>query len=507
MFPVLLLISVVFTYSVAWFLYYSMAGPITFSALPLDPRRVWKLNKVVFSVIFSNLGLIPIGLSLIRYRYLTMRGSSGLITDVPYNPRRPDIKLDIYAPDQEQHHEQLDSKALRPVILFIYGGAWSSGSKWLYTLVGARLRSMGYVVFMPDYAIYPQGYVADMEQDVKTAVQWTHSHCQEFGGDPQRIYLMGHSAGAHLCALTVLNDGIQRIPVSLFGSSSSTIASSPILSTLLNENLKQGHDDILPRLRGMILCSGVYDISEHFKHESMRGVEEISAMARVMGNSHQSFRAHSPTNILQELLQVSTRIDKNYPTESQTRHQHLLRHFKSILPMETLVIHGDKDRTVPVRSSLEFLMELKTLQLGSGARMRVIKGMAHEEPVVALMSCFGGIPPFRKPLMDELSHPNNDNRLFDYDSSTDLTHHLANYHYHSSFAALVTFSIYAYNDAFYSYTTNQDHVIVNSSAAFHIEHRQTGEANNHGLHDPLCDHSLRYHHLHGSATNNCHLGF
>jgi len=69
---------VVFTYSVAWLLYYTMAGPITFSALPLDPRRVWKLNKVVFSVIISNLRLIAIGLSLIRYRYLTVRGSSGL---------------------------------------------------------------------------------------------------------------------------------------------------------------------------------------------------------------------------------------------------------------------------------------------------------------------------------------------------------------------------------------------------------------------------------------------
>jgi prenylcysteine alpha-carboxyl methylesterase len=278
----------------------------------------------------------------------------------------------------------LDAKALRPVIVFIYGGAWSSGSKWLYTLVGARLRSMGYLVVMPDYSIYPQGSIADMEQDVKVAIQWAFDHCQEFGGDPQRMYLMGHSAGAHLCAQAVLNDSIQRIPVGLFGSSSSTISSSPILSTLLlNENLsKESPDNSLPRLRGMILCSGVYDIGEHFKHETSRGVEEISAMARVMGKSQATFRANSPTNVLQELLQVSTRIDKNYPTESQTRHQHLLRHLKSILPMETLMIHGDMDKTVPVRSSLEFFMELKTLQLGSGARLRVIKGMAHEAPVV-----------------------------------------------------------------------------------------------------------------------------
>ncbi|KAI8597843.1 Alpha/Beta hydrolase protein [Dissophora ornata] len=348
-----------------------------------------------------------------------MRGSSDYLTDVHYNPTRPKNTLDVYIPREpartmysNSYRENPEGKrSLRPVIVFIYGGAWSSGSKLIYTLVGARLRSMGYVVVVPDYSIYPEGKVKDMEQDVKLAIQWAHRNCNDFGGDPQQIHLMGHSAGAHLCALTVLNDSIKRIPASLIGSSPAAISTSPILNTLLSERVEQ-EGDILPRLRGMILCSGVYDIGEHYKHESMRGVEEISAMGRVMGNSEATFRLNSPTNILQELLHVSTRIDRNYPTESQTRHQNMLRNLRLLLPMEILVIHGDHDSTVPARSSSDFFMELKTLQLGPGAKLRIIRGMEHQEPVVSLMPCFGLKAPFRKPLLAEIRQFVDSDRIF-----------------------------------------------------------------------------------------------
>lgn len=419
MLPLLLAVSVVFTYSIAWLLYWSRAGPFSFSKLPLDPRRVWKLNKVVFSVILGDLDLIPVGLALVRFRFFTMRGSNDFITDVHYNPRRPNNKMDIYIPegavlssDLKAHQGDMDSDdnaALKPVVVFIYGGAWSAGSRWTYTLIGARLRSMGYVVFLPDYSIHPQGFIREMEQDVKMAIQWTHNNCRSYGGDPQKIFLMGHSAGAQLCALTVLNDSIRRIPTSLLGSSPTAITTSPILTSLLTERKDDRHSGVLPRIRGMILCSGVYDIGEHYKHESMRGVEEISAMARVMGSSELTFRQHSPTIILQELLQVSTGIDPKYPTESQTRHQHLLRHLKSLLPIETIVIHGDRDLTVPWKSSSEFYMELKTLQLGAGARLRMMAGMGHAEPVVALMpNLFNN--PFKKPLLSEISQFIDGNR-------------------------------------------------------------------------------------------------
>ncbi|KAF9390275.1 hypothetical protein CPB97_009615 [Podila verticillata] len=408
MLPAILFVSITVLYSVAWYLYWKMAHNVTFSKLPLDPRRIWKLNKVFFGVIVSNIFLIPVGISLVKYRYWAR--PDALLTDIHYNPRRPDNKMDIHA--KWNSESGYTSSVLRPVVVFIHGGSWSSGSRAKYTLLGAKLRKMGYVVMIPDYTLYPKGSVNDMLEDVKTAVQWASRNCRQYGGDPQRLYLMGHSAGAHLCALTVLKDCLVRIPHAILGPSPGAISSSPVLSALLYEasknrkaQKKQGNsdqEDVLPRLRGMILCAGVYDIGEHYKHESMRGVEQISAMSRTMGNSALTFGMNSPTILAQELLQVSTTIDSRFP-ESQTRHQLLLRHLKALFPAETLMIHGDIDRTVPAKSSMEFWMELKALQLGSTVKLRVVPGMAHHVPVVALMPTFVRSSPFTEALVSELS--------------------------------------------------------------------------------------------------------
>ncbi|KFH71946.1 hypothetical protein MVEG_02240 [Podila verticillata NRRL 6337] len=415
--PSILLIAAVLMYSLAWFVFWSMAAPKSLSAMPLHPRKIWKLNKAIIEVIVSNIGLLPVGISLIKYRYFAMRGStksSGLLTDIQYMPRRPSNKLDIYIPegsvrvmDSRSFRLNGDAKAglqLRPVIVFIYGGGWASGNKWMYTLVGARLREMGYVVFIPEYSVFPKGTIQDMEQEVRSAIQWAFEHCEEFGGDPQRIYIAGHSAGAHLCALAVLNDCIRRTPANLWGGPSN-ISKSPILSSLL-QNIPQGQfdssaaNDVLPRLRGMMLYSGVYDICEHYKHESMRGVEELSAMGRLMGGTEESFRLWSPKYILQELIEVSAAIDKD--STGQTGQLSLLQHLKLLLPVETLVVHGDKDKTVPIKSSTELFAELKALNLGPSTQFQVMEGMGHEEPVVAIMPSIASKNKYTRPLIQGL---------------------------------------------------------------------------------------------------------
>ncbi|KAG0343439.1 HBS1-like protein, partial [Podila humilis] len=377
-------------YLAAWVVFWNMASPSSLSAMPLHPRKIWKLNKAIFGVIFSNLALLPVGISLIKYRYFTMRGStksSGLLTDIPYTSAKSSNKLDIYIPDStvrvmDSRSFRLNSSSneqlkLRPVVVFIYGGGWATGTKWMYTLVGARLREMGYVVFLPEYSVYP-ATIQNMEYEVRSAIQWTHSHCSEFGGDPNRMYLMGHSAGAHLCVLSVLNDCIKRTPVSLLGGPA-VVSNSPVLSSLLKETNTVG---TLPRLRGMMLYSGVYDIGEHYKHESMRGVEELSVMARLMGGTETSFRLWSPKYVLKELIQVTSMIDSTHPNESQATRLDFLQHLKSLLPLETLIIHGDKDATVPLKSSVELFEETKALNLGGSVRFQMLAGMGHEEPVV-----------------------------------------------------------------------------------------------------------------------------
>jgi acetyl esterase/lipase len=111
--------------------------------------------------------------------------------DVPYGqgPRRT---LDIYTPSHAQG---------RPIIVFWYGGGWEQGKKSQYRFVGATLAKAGYVAVLPDYRLYPEVVFPGFIEDGADAVAWVVSHAREIGGDPERIYLAGHSAGSHLAAM------------------------------------------------------------------------------------------------------------------------------------------------------------------------------------------------------------------------------------------------------------------------------------------------------------------
>jgi acetyl esterase/lipase len=89
----------------------------------------------------------------------------------------------------------------RPIIVFWYGGGWESGKKSQYRFVGAALADAGYVTVLPDYRLYPQVKFPAFVQDGAAALSWVVSHAREIGGDPKRIFVAGHSAGAHLAAM------------------------------------------------------------------------------------------------------------------------------------------------------------------------------------------------------------------------------------------------------------------------------------------------------------------
>jgi acetyl esterase/lipase len=107
-------------------------------------------------------------------------------------------KLDVYVPKVEE-------ASARPVVVFWYGGSWQRGSKSDYRFVGAALADRGYVTVLPEYRLYPEVKFPDFLDDAARAVAWVQQHAQEFGGDPHRVVLMGHSAGAHTAAFLALN--------------------------------------------------------------------------------------------------------------------------------------------------------------------------------------------------------------------------------------------------------------------------------------------------------------
>jgi len=106
--------------------------------------------------------------------------------------------LDVYTPSHT-------GPPHRPVVVFWYGGVWTKGSKEQYRFVGAALARSGYVAILPDYRLYPQVRFPQFVEDGALAVKWAQQHAAEFRGDAQAIFLMGHSAGAHIAALIALD--------------------------------------------------------------------------------------------------------------------------------------------------------------------------------------------------------------------------------------------------------------------------------------------------------------
>jgi acetyl esterase/lipase len=91
--------------------------------------------------------------------------------------------------------------AAAPVIIFFYGGAWQSGYKELYRYVAKALARRGYVAVVPDYRIYPEVRYPDFLNDGARVVRWVKDNIARFGGDPDKLFLKGHSAGAHIAAM------------------------------------------------------------------------------------------------------------------------------------------------------------------------------------------------------------------------------------------------------------------------------------------------------------------
>ncbi|RMU49495.1 Esterase/lipase/thioesterase protein [Pseudomonas savastanoi pv. glycinea] len=108
----------------------------------------------------------------------------------------PRNTLDVYTPQTKP--------ANAPVVVFFYGGSWNTGSKANYAFVGEALAARGMVVVIADYRLYPQVRYPSFLEDSAKALAWAHKHAKTYGGDPDRLYVMGHSAGAYNAAMLAL---------------------------------------------------------------------------------------------------------------------------------------------------------------------------------------------------------------------------------------------------------------------------------------------------------------
>ncbi|HSI29311.1 MAG TPA: alpha/beta hydrolase, partial [Methylophilus sp.] len=115
------------------------------------------------------------------------------------NTERPDDSQ-----DQTPNTNATANKRL-PVVVFFYGGSWDSGNRGSYKFIGEAMTSQGFIAVIPDYRVYPEVLFPGFMEDPAKAAKWVKLHAAEFGGDPERVFLAGHSAGAHIAAMLTLD--------------------------------------------------------------------------------------------------------------------------------------------------------------------------------------------------------------------------------------------------------------------------------------------------------------
>lgn len=138
---------------------------------------------------------------------LTANGGVGVSKDILYGDK-PLQDLDIYYPKplaQAMKAESAIDKSY-PMVVFVHGGSWESGSKEEYAFVGQSLAQAGYVTAVINYRKAPENVYPDYVKDAAQAIAWSYDNAKSFHADPNRLAVIGHSAGAFNAVAAVANE-------------------------------------------------------------------------------------------------------------------------------------------------------------------------------------------------------------------------------------------------------------------------------------------------------------
>ncbi|WP_298859417.1 alpha/beta hydrolase [uncultured Gimesia sp.] len=192
--------------------------------------------------------------------------------------------LDLYAPVSGQQH---------PIVIWVHGGAWKIGDKRGVDSKPQAFTQHGYLFASINYRLHPQANYDQQAHDIAQAIHWIREHAKVYGGNPNEIFLMGHSAGAHLVALVSTN------PVYLKAESLS-----------------------LKTIKGTILLDGAgYDITERIQ---TAGPTAKKIYTTVFGTDEKIWKAASPLTYVRAnrsippflILHVASRADSRRQSES-----------------------------------------------------------------------------------------------------------------------------------------------------------------------------------------------
>ena len=127
-------------------------------------------------------------------------------------PGGEELEADVWRPPGGGPAGEADAAKGRPAVIVVHGGGWRSGERGDFPRWNAWLASKGYVVFDIDYRLSPPPSWRDAPADVRCAVGWVKENAARYGVDPERVALMGRSAGGHLALLTAYTQGSAPTP-------------------------------------------------------------------------------------------------------------------------------------------------------------------------------------------------------------------------------------------------------------------------------------------------------
>lgn len=126
----------------------------------------------------------------------------------PTDPARTPVRGAAFGPDPRHRldvHAPASGRGPWPVAIFFYGGGWNAGDRRDYAWVGKALAARGFLALVPDYRLYPRVRFPAFLEDGALAVRWALENVAELGGNPGRLALLGHSAGAYNAAMLALD--------------------------------------------------------------------------------------------------------------------------------------------------------------------------------------------------------------------------------------------------------------------------------------------------------------
>ena len=140
-------------------------------------------------------------INVVEYRNIRIKREERALEvkrDIPYaSPPQGRQVLDVYSPPSAKD---------RPVVFWIHGGGWQAGDKSSVQIKPRAFTDKGFVFVSTNYRLLPQVEMVTVVRDIAKSIRWVHDHIAEYGGDPRRLLVMGHSAGAQLAALVCTDD-------------------------------------------------------------------------------------------------------------------------------------------------------------------------------------------------------------------------------------------------------------------------------------------------------------